>query len=319
MLKILIDTPRPGDFFLWAARLCQLEKVISSDDIDIIITADAIFLDLIPLFEGFLNDNNFRSSENITSIKGIHEYNTAYRSAGSEIIKGYDFDGFYEKIRKEYSQNNKVDDNKIFCFVTLECEKRKLHSQFEILKTFKEKIFKTLGKNTIFINNGMTSTLSRDLLSKPSEQKEFENSFFSNLKDEHCDFINLYGESIPNKLLKLNDCHCAISSLGTASILPYSLNIPTLNFGNEYLHRVCKKRSITKKSNKNLVIPLSKTTIIDIEDNFTESSFKIKEQLFSYDIDKKYYSYYLDQLIKKLDKKNSINFIESIINTFRKI
>lgn len=315
MLKIFINTNRPGDFFLWAARICQLEKVLSSNDIDILITEDALFLDLIPLFKGFLNENNFKLSKGKISIK---DYHIAHRSAGSEIIKGYDFNGFYEKMQSYYSHKTKISENIIYCFVTLECEKRKLHSQYEILKTFKEKILEKLGKKTVFINNGMTSTLARELLLKSSEQKEFEVSIFNKLKDDHCDFISLYGESIPNKLLKLSDCHCAISSLGTASILPYSLNIPTFSFGNKYLHRACKKRSITRKNNKSVVIPLSKTKIMSIEDNFTESSFKIKEQLLSYDIDKKYYSLYMDQFIKNIEIKKTNGFTKILNNLFRK-
>lgn len=303
MLKILIDTPRPGDFYLWAARLSNLEKVISTDQVDVVISERSLFMDLTALFPDFLNNHNLKIINNESVVDFKYEYKKNHLTTGQEIIDGYCFNSLYKKIKKQYQSNDNENKNKndnIYCFITLECEKRKLHSQLDLLKDFRDRVNEKLSRSVTFINNGLTSTIERELINRENNQSSFELEIIEELKSEKCEVINLFGESIHNKLKHIKNCHCAISSLGTASILTYALDVPTLNFGNRYLHRVCEKDGITKEENKHLVIPLRKTTLLEAEDNFSSSNFKNKSQLISYDISKEVYSPYIDSLLQSI-------------------
>lgn len=299
MINILIDAPRPGDFYLWIARICELEKKIPLNNVNITITKRSLFFDLKHLFSGYITELNFSVIEKKADYEKLDGYSGEHTKAGEPLVPAgkYDFQALYKKFGILVTRNAALSED-ILCFVTLECEKRKFHSQYELLVEFADMVRRELGKKVCFINNGLTSTLAGELRNVESDQHLFEKNYLSRLcKEAGSSYLDLYGETIPIKLNALKNCDFAISSLGTASILPYACNVPTLNFGNRYLHRVCQRDGINKLENNELIIPLKVTKLLDEEINFSVNNFKNKAQLISYDIDKEDFVAYLTKLI----------------------
>jgi len=300
MKNILMNVKRPGDFFNWMAVFCHFEEEFKRWPGKIYITENALYYPPNKLLPNLFTDDRFAIVKHRSALKDI-EY--------VDALKHFTFDGEpmsicynFPKLFNGFSapELNRVDDAEtINCVITIECEKRRFISQLELLVDFCKLVEEQFAKKVHFINSGLTSTLKRELLPSQVDQFNFEENYLDNLSRlTGCSYENLWGESIPNKLDRMVTAHCAISATGTAALLPNMCKLPSLTFGNAFIHRIGRKRGVLGPREK--LIPISKTTAHVVEPNFINRDFKVTAQLESYDIAPNIYRNYLKKFLNRL-------------------
>ncbi|WP_298637078.1 hypothetical protein [uncultured Umboniibacter sp.] len=300
MKNILIDVHRPGDFFNQMAIFCALEEEITQWTGQIYMLKSSFYLHPKRLIPSIFSDQQpiiIRDSSMLDDIEYVSKP-AEYIFNGDPAKINYNYSGLFSTSSSRCVASH-IDSDKIKCVITIDCEKRRFLSQLPLLVLFCEKIKERFGKSVHFINSGMTSTRWRELLGIQSKHFDFEEEFLRNLSLlTGCSYENLWGESMPRKLRSMRLAQCAISTTGTAAVLPNLSSLPSLTFGNQYLTSIVTKRGFLGE--REILIPQTETETLKPEASFTKDTFMNSSQLNSYDISEDTYSEYLDRLIANI-------------------
>jgi len=306
MLDLRFDAGnRPGDFFVLASIVEANVDFFERNDYRLIFDRRRLFIEPKHFFPELYKQGRifvFNDPKEVSPAKvfnrafyrkealGVGSYQALYQNFRAALIK--------ENLLPRLSSTGK---KQLVCYLAIDCEKREFKSQTRLLKYFIAKVEERFGRSVHFINTGMTSSLSNELLNDADNpQRLFEEGRLASLADElGVTYTNLWGQNFYQKLKSVASVDCAISSTGTAAFLPNTLAKPLLSFGNQVSHRSTKVWGM--KGEAELLIPSSRTQDIAPEKGYSSDNFKNKDTFNSYDIAQNFYEPRVDKLLNRLN------------------
>lgn len=197
----------------------------------------------------------------------------------------YDFEYMFNLISRYPVNPVTKKPESFYVFITLDIEKRRWLEQVAALTSAVELIKSKTNKSVVLVNHGMTQTINDKNQDYRAGQSQEEIKILNEICTvSGCEYINLFGSSLAEKLEYVHVCDLAVTTTYTGSMLPNAMSIPTISVGNYYLINTARKHGVLGINPNETVISKRDVREVEYQSSYVDKVYKTKSQLNSYSI-----------------------------------